>query len=325
MSNSDIEVCVLCGEVGHIGVDCEANICILCLETGHRFSQCGEDQEGKEPEISDVVEIVFDDFEEKYIFKKKMEDLLCKWEKSTSKTILQTFKEDFCGLCFISFPSVDIALLHYKGSIHNMSMQDQIENKHPVFWKMVLRAVELKEPAGAHKQDIFQIMVEKYEVNKFLSTHDIYQMIKEILIDMEGKYNCLIKDGGRYRLRTKVSWEKELVRFSQENMRNNVGERTCSKKMKVVRTRDDSIEHIKYSRRREEDQDYRSSSKRHQHSPPHNQSQYHQPLPTPPHSGAGSITPPCQRNFAFTPTHSFPSPSPSPESWTRREGRRSRS
>ena len=68
---------------------------------------------------------------------------------------------------------------------------------------------------------MFQIMVEKYEVNKFLSTHNIYQMIKEILIDMEGKYNCLIKDGGWYRLRTKVSWEKELARFSQEKMRNN--------------------------------------------------------------------------------------------------------
>ena len=50
--------------------------------------------------------------------------------------------------------------------------------------------------------------------------------------------------------------------------------------------------------------------------------------PTPPHSRAGSLTPPYQRNLAVTPFHSFPSPSSSPvrmySSFTRREEKRSR-
>ena len=351
MFNSDSEVCVLCGEVGHIGVDCVANICILCLETEHRFSQCGEigddledrdEDNGKEqnmpvfqqkkpflklrnieallekPTNIKIIEIVHDDYAENVTiqFDEKMSSLKLMWKSSASKIILQTFKEDFCGLCFIPFPSVDIALLHYKGSIHNISMKDQMQNKHPSFWKIVLRVVEVKGPKGAYKQDIFQMMVEQYEMDRLLTAHEIYQKIKEILVDMVGKYKLLIKDGGRYRLRKKVSWDNELLKFFHHNMevldeeKESLEDTRNSKRKETIKRREQSIsckkrktdteggrrrnysmEHSKKSRRSEENIEYRRSSKRHSPSFPHTQSPYHHPIPTPPHSGAGSTTP----------------------------------
>ena len=363
MLNSDTEVCVLCGEVGHIGVDCGANICILCLETGHWFNQCGEigddleDRDGDNGKEQNMpVEIVHDDYAENVTiqFDEKMSSLKLMWKSSASKIILQTFKEDFCGLCFIPFPSVDIALLHYKGSIHNISMKDQMQNKHPSFWKIVLRVVEVKGPKGAYKQDIFQMMVEQYEMDRLLTAHEIYQKIKEILVDMVGKYKLLIKDGGRYRLRKKVSWDNELLKFFHHNMevldeeKESLEDTRNSKRKETIKRREQSIsckkrktdteggrrrnysmEHSKKSRRSEENIEYRRSSKRHRPSSPYSQSPYHHPIPTPPHSGAGSTTPIYRRNLGGTPSHSFPSPSPSPvrmySSWTRSEGRRSRS
>jgi hypothetical protein len=297
----------------------------------------------EKPENVDVVEIVHDDYEENanYKFQKKMTCLLHKW-KSSPKTILQTFKRDFCGLCFIPFPSVDIALIHYKGSIHSLSMEDRMVNGHPDLWKIVLRAVELKEPHGAYKQDIYQMMVEQYEINKFFSTHEIYQKIRELLIDLECKENSLIKDGGRYRLRMKVSWDKEHSRFSGRTMgesedddsprvgsitsirRRDKGHR--NKREDHERRREDESEYRK--RRSEQDIDSERRSKRYR--PTHPQSSDHHTLPTPPHSAAGSISPQYKRILAFTPTHSFPSPSPSPSpvdqcrSWSRSEYRRSR-
>ena len=307
-----------------------------------------------------IMEIVHDDYAENVTiqFDEKMSRLKVMWKSSASKIILQTFKKDFCRLCFIPFPSVDIALLHYKGSIHNISMKDQMQNKHHSFWKIVLRVVKVKGPKGAYKQDIFQMMVEQYEMDRLLTTHEIYQKIKEILVDMVGKYNLLIKDGGRYRLRKKVSWDNELLKFFHHNLEvldegkellENTRKRKetiksrqsifCKKRKTDTevgrRRRNYSMEHSKTSRRSEENIEYRRSSKRHSPSFPHTQSPYHHPIPTPPHSGAGSTTPIYRRNLGGTPLHSFsshsPSPSPSPSpvrmysSWTRSEGRRSRS
>jgi hypothetical protein len=245
MSTSEPK-CVLCSEVGHIGKDCMANICILCLEEGHRYLECEtrevvEDEEETEqpqfflklkdinkllehPEYPDIVEIVHDDDEEKtnHKFQKKMTGLLHKW-KLSPKNFLKTFKKGFCGLCFIPFPSVDIALIHYKGSIHSLSMEDLKVSRHPDLWKIVLRVVEMKEPHGAYPKDIYQMMVEQYEINRFLSTKEIYQKIGEILRDMEVKYNCLNEEGERYMLKRNLSWEKELAGFSVSTMGEREG------------------------------------------------------------------------------------------------------
>ena len=42
----------------------------------------------------------------------------------------------------------------------------------------VVRAVETKEPHGAYQEDIYQMMVEQYEINRFLSTKEINQLLE---------------------------------------------------------------------------------------------------------------------------------------------------
>ena len=133
MLNSDTEVCVLCGEVGHIGVDCGANICFLCLETGHRFSQCGEigddledrdEDNGKEqnmpvfqqkkpflklrnietllekPTNIKIMEIVHDDYAENVTiqFDEKMSSLKLMWKSSASMDMLMTSRNSALGV-----------------------------------------------------------------------------------------------------------------------------------------------------------------------------------------------------------------------------------
>ena len=125
----------------------------------------------------------------------------------------------------------------------------------------------------------------------------------------------------------------ENTRKRKETIKSREQSISCKKRKTDTevgrRRRNYSMEHSKTSRRSEENIEYRRSSKIHSPSFPHTQSPYHHPIPTPPHSGAGSTTPIYRRNLGGTPSHSFPSPSPSPvrmySSWTRSEGRRSRS
>ena len=263
------------------------------------------------PEIPENVEIFYDEYEEKtnHKFQNKMTGLLHKW-KLSPQSILKTLKKDFCGLCFIPFPSVDIALIHYKGPIHSLSMEDLKVSGHPDLWKIVLRAVEMKEPHGAYQEDIYQMMVEQYEINRFLSTKEIIQKIGEILRDMEVKHNCLNKEGKRYMLMRNVTWEKELARFFVSTMGEREGRdrgRWESDRNHHVGRREEDMKSRK--RRHEEDKASQRRMQRHRSTPV--QSPY-QHFPTPPHSRDGSLTPQDQRYLPVTPTHSFPSPSSSP-------------
>ena len=130
-------------------------------------------------------------------------------------------------------------------------MEDLKVSGHPELWKIVLRAVETKEQHGAYQEDIFQIMVEQYEINRFLSTKEIYQKIGEVLRDMEVEYNCLNKEGLRYVLKRNVSWEKELARFSVSTM----GERKGRDRGRWESDRDH------HGGRREEDMEYRKRNR----------------------------------------------------------------